>query len=57
MVTITEDKTPQTIFSFEAPDAHVMGAEDGNPNGKAPQTILVMDNESDFGRWEIHVDD
>ncbi len=57
MVTITEDKTPQTIFSFEAPDAHVMGAEDGNPNGKAPQTILVMDNESDFGRWKIHVDD
>jgi VWFA-related protein len=43
--TITEDKIPQTIFSFEAPEAHVMGArgEDENPNGKAPQTILVMD--------------
>jgi VWFA-related protein len=43
--TITEDKIPQTIFSFEAPDAHMMGAEaeDENPNGKAPETILVMD--------------
>jgi hypothetical protein len=43
--TITEDKIPQTIFSFEAPEVHVMGAgaEDENPNGKAPQTILVMD--------------
>lgn len=43
--TITEDNIPQTIFSFEAPDAHVMnaGAEDENPNGKAPATIIVMD--------------
>lgn len=43
--TITEDKVPQTIFSFEAPEAHVMGtgAGDENPNGKAPETILVMD--------------
>jgi VWFA-related protein len=42
---ITEDKIPQTIFSFEAPEAHVMGAgvDDENPTGKAPQTILVMD--------------
>ena len=43
--TITEDKIPQTIFSFEAPEVHVIGAgaEDENANGKAPQTILVMD--------------
>ncbi len=43
--TIAEDKIPQTIFSFEAPEAHLMGAgaEDENPNGKAPETILVMD--------------
>jgi VWFA-related protein len=43
--TITEDKIPQTIFSFEAPEAHVMaaGAEDENPDGKAPATIIVMD--------------
>lgn len=43
--TITEDTVPQTIFSFEAPEAHVMlgGAEDENPNGSAPATILVMD--------------
>src|SRR5215469_3796736 len=36
--TITEDKTPQTIFSFEAPDAHMIGAGAGdeNSNGKAP---------------------
>ena len=43
--TITEDKIPQAIFSFEAPEAHVMlgGAEDESPNGSAPATILVMD--------------
>lgn len=43
--TITEDKIPQTIFSFEAPDAHLMGteAEDESPKGKVPETILVMD--------------
>lgn len=43
--TITEDKIPQSIFSFEAPDAHLMGteAEDESPNGKVPKTILVMD--------------
>ena len=42
---ITEDKIPQTIFSFEAPEAHVLRAEteDENPNGTAPKTILVMD--------------
>jgi VWFA-related protein len=43
--TITEDKIPQTIFSFEAPEAHVMNGtvEDESPNGSAPATILVMD--------------
>jgi len=43
--TVTEDKVPQIIFSFEAPEAHVMGvaAEDDNPTGNAPKTILVMD--------------
>jgi hypothetical protein len=40
--TIAEDKIPQTIFSFEAPEAHVMGAgaEGENPKGKAPKAIL-----------------
>jgi len=43
--TITEDKQPQHSFSFEAPETHVMGpnAEDNNPDGKAPVTILVLD--------------
>jgi VWFA-related protein len=43
--TITEDKVPQAIFSFEAPEAHAMSAEaeSDNANGKAPATILVMD--------------
>jgi VWFA-related protein len=42
---ITEDKIPQTIFSFEPPEAHVMaaGAEDENPDGKVPVTIIVLD--------------
>ncbi len=43
--TITEDKKPQHIFSFEAPESHVIGANGGdeNPDGKAPVTILVLD--------------
>jgi hypothetical protein len=43
--TITEDKQPQRIFSFEAPETHVMGPnpEDSNPQGKAPVTIFVLD--------------
>jgi VWFA-related protein len=43
--TITEDKVPQIIFSFEAPELHVMGVggEDDNATGNAPTTILVMD--------------
>ena len=42
---ITEDKKPQRIFSFEAPETHVMGANagDDNPDGKAPLTIFVLD--------------
>lgn len=53
---ITEDKRPQRIFSFEAPETHVMaaGSGDDNPEGKAPTTILVLDllnssfSDSDF---------
>jgi VWFA-related protein len=43
--TVTEDKKPQRIFSFEAPEAHVMDAPVGNDNSerKAPVTILVLD--------------
>jgi VWFA-related protein len=43
--TITEDNKPQRIFSFEAPETHVMGAnaEDGGQDGKAPVTIFVLD--------------
>lgn len=43
--TITEDKKPQRIFSFESPETHVMGANagDDNPDGKAPVTIIVLD--------------
>ena len=59
--TITEDKIPQKIFSFEAPEAHVAGTGTGdeNPNGNAPKTILVMDllnsNFEDFAyiRYEV----
>ena len=43
--TITEDKKPQRIFSFEAPETHVMSANagDDNPDGEAPVTIIVLD--------------
>ena len=43
--TITEDKKPQRIFSFEAPEAHAMGANvaEDNPDEKAPVTIFVLD--------------
>jgi VWFA-related protein len=49
--TITEDNRPQRIFSFEAPQTHVMrtNASDENPEGKAPVTIFVLDElNSDF---------
>jgi VWFA-related protein len=43
--TITEDKEPQPILSFEAPETHVIAPRSGdsNPDGKAPVTILVLD--------------
>jgi VWFA-related protein len=40
--TITEDKKPQRIFSFEAPQIHVLNSSDLS-NGKSPTTILVLD--------------
>ena len=53
---ITEDKKPQRIFSFEMPEVHTLsdasqsasspdsdGVSDYNPEGKAPETILVLD--------------
>jgi VWFA-related protein len=60
--TITENRQPQPIFSFEAPDTHALqnGASAENPDGKAPRTILVLDqlNSSfqDFAyiRWEVN---
>lgn len=59
--TITEDKKPQGIFSFEAPQEHVMAKNgaDGNPEGKAPTTIFVLDllnsTFQDFAyiRWSV----
>ena len=42
--TITEDKRPQAIFSFEAPQTHTVNAVvDDNPDGNAPVTIFVLD--------------
>jgi hypothetical protein len=42
--TITQDKKPQKIFSFEAPNDHVAGSSAGDtPSGKAPVTIFVLD--------------
>jgi VWFA-related protein len=60
--TITEDKKPQRIFSFEAPETHVVDANatDDDRSGKAPVTIFVLDvlNSSieDFGyiRYMVH---
>ncbi len=42
---ITQDKKPQSIFSFESPQIHVLGpgASDDNPDGKAPVNIIVLD--------------
>jgi VWFA-related protein len=39
--TITEDKKPETIFSFEPPQAHLSNA--AAESGKAPVTIFVLD--------------
>ncbi len=43
--TITDDKEPQKIFSFEGPDEHRVGAgaDIESPDGKAPTTIIVLD--------------
>jgi VWFA-related protein len=49
--TITEDKQPQRIFSFEEPDVHGLsgdgskggGSAEAIAAGKAPETILVLD--------------
>jgi VWFA-related protein len=43
--TITDNNRPQRIFSFEAPETHVVDASatDDNPAGKAPVTIFVLD--------------
>src|SRR5271163_5282704 len=40
---ITEEKKPQRIFSFETPRAHLpdSSAADDNPAGRAPLTVLV----------------
>ena len=42
---ITEDKRPQRIFSFEAPESHAPNkhASDDTPDGNAPTTIFVLD--------------
>ena len=43
--TITEDKRPQAIFSFERPQAHAITAFAGDDNAdeKAPLTVFVLD--------------
>jgi VWFA-related protein len=43
--TITDDKKPQRIFSFEPPDSHIVDSDANadNPTGKAPVTIFVLD--------------
>jgi VWFA-related protein len=43
--TITDDKKPQRIFSFEAPETHVVDANttDDDSAGNAPVTIFVLD--------------
>ena len=38
--TITEDKKPQSIFSFEPPEGHLKTT---SGSGKAPETIFVLD--------------
>jgi VWFA-related protein len=44
---ITEDKRPQKIFSFEAPDAHLVPpsapVDDTHADARAPVTIFVLD--------------
>jgi len=59
--TITDNKTPQRIFSFEPPEVHVVDPADGShTENAAPVTIFVLDllNSSfeDFGyiRFMVH---
>jgi VWFA-related protein len=42
---IAEDKRPQRIFSFEAPESHApkKHVSDDAPNGRAPTTIFILD--------------
>ncbi|HTW47789.1 MAG TPA: VWA domain-containing protein [Acidobacteriaceae bacterium] len=59
--TITENRQPQTIFSFEAPDVHTLKgrSDEESANGEAPVTIIVLDeldsSFTDFGyiRYEV----
>jgi VWFA-related protein len=59
---ITEDKKPQRIFSFEAPETHVVDANatDDDRTGQAPVNIFVLDlldsSIEDFGyiRYMVH---
>jgi len=41
--TITEDKQPQRIFSFEPPEAHTVGNPGSAEQGAPPLTIFVLD--------------
>jgi VWFA-related protein len=42
--TITQDRKPRSIFSFEPPETHLGANEaDDNPSGKAPITVFVLD--------------
>jgi VWFA-related protein len=60
--TITDDKKPQRIFSFEAPETHVVDANsrDDDRAGKAPVTIFVLDllnssfDDFAFIRYMVH---
>ena len=44
---ITEEKQPQKIFSFEAPQEHVASGDEESSLSKAPATILVLDQLND----------
>ncbi len=53
--TITEDRRPEKIFSFEPPSVHTAD----NPEGEAPSTIIVLDflnssfEDSAYIRYEV----
>ena len=60
--TITEGNKPQRIFSFEAPDIHVIAKKGDslNADGTAPVTIFVLDlincsfEDAAFLRYSVH---